>query len=43
MEVIPGHDPEEKADDCFLHVCGGDPEVLNQIDDDKKFSPRMWR
>ena len=27
----------------FLHVCGGDPKVMQYIYSAGKFSPRMWR
>ena len=28
---------------CILHVCGGDPPVLLQIQRSFEYSPRMWR
>ena len=43
VEVIPSWDYSKSCFDCFLHVCGGDPEVGEAINNYLKFSPRMWR
>ena len=43
MEVIPATSPDGVATDGILHVCGGDPTVIEDTKLSWKYSPRVWR
>ena len=43
VEVILVETVFMKSTNCFLHVCGGDPNLKECLFDDLTFSPRMWR
>ena len=43
VEVIPWPKSLRKWPKNFLHVCGGDPDVVTYAGNHIGFSPRMWR
>ena len=43
VEVILFKSCKMMANQCFLHVCGGDPMLIIQCEINPMFSPRMWR
>ena len=43
VEVIPSSFKSGQLNFSILHVCGGDPKVLDDKQIEEAYSPRVWR